>query len=173
MLTANVRMQRTFILRDGRRVFARRCVPGDERALTELLHTMSSRSRALRFGTAGVDVAASAAWAVRHPGVIALDGDGAAIGHAWFVQTGRDRGELAIVVREDAQGRGLGTQLLGMLAGLAETQGIATLEAFVFPHNRHMQELLETCGLPVWRRGADFAGVTFELATRVDATAVA
>ncbi len=167
MLTRDALGQENHTLRDGARVLLRPSTPSVEPVLSELLRALSLRSRALRFGTAGLDLAATATLALRHPGVIALGDDGRALGHAWFVPTDdrTDPADMAIVVRDDAQARGLGTLLLRTLARLAQVYGVVMLEAFVFPHNVRMQRLLETCGLPVIRRRPDFAGTTFELAT--------
>ena len=78
--------------------------------------------------------------------------------------------ELAFVVEEDFQGRGIASRLLGHLAALARSQGLTHFEADVLSQNSPMLAVFKRCGFPVrQRRDGSVLHVTLELA--VDETA--
>lgn len=54
--------------------------------------------------------------------------------------------EIALVVRDDWQGRGIGTELLKYLIELARTKGFAGLKAWVLVENARMMHLFKKCG---------------------------
>jgi len=57
-----------------------------------------------------------------------------------------DSAELALVVRDDWQGKGIGTELLKYLVELARGNGFKTLKAWVLAENTVMMHLLKKCG---------------------------
>ncbi|MEM2585115.1 MAG: GNAT family N-acetyltransferase, partial [Thermoproteota archaeon] len=57
-----------------------------------------------------------------------------------------DSAELALVVRDDWQGRGVGTALLNYLIELAKVNGFRTLRAWVLVENATMMHLFRKCG---------------------------
>lgn len=59
--------------------------------------------------------------------------------------------EVAFVVQDDQQGRGLGTVLLEHLAAYARTQGISRFVADTLPHNRRMLRVFTDAGWEVER----------------------
>ncbi len=71
------------------------------------------------------------------------------VGEASYEQLLHDRAEIAIAIADDYQGHGLGTHLLGLLAGIADAAGIVTFEAEVLPENGPMLEVFRESGLPV------------------------
>jgi GNAT superfamily N-acetyltransferase len=78
---------------------------------------------------------------------------GEIVGVARFDRLGRDdSAEVAFVVADQWQGRGMGTALFRGIARLARRQGITRLVALVLPENRHMLDLLRDTGLPSRRR---------------------
>jgi GNAT superfamily N-acetyltransferase len=78
----------------------------------------------------------------------------------------RDRAEVAFVVADEWQGRGLGAALFRGIAALARRQGIRRLDALVLPENHHMLHLLHHTGLAGTRRFVDGAVcVELELGT--------
>ena len=152
------------ILRDGATVEVRASSEADRDLVVALLRSLSLSSRALRFGTAAVGLESAAIASLGQPGVLALTRAGTAVGHIWYALAGDGRADLAIVVADAYQGRGLGTALLHRAARQARVAGIHTLEAFVLPHNTRMQRMLQDSGL--WMRTrADFAGTTVEIST--------
>jgi GNAT superfamily N-acetyltransferase len=140
----------------------RRADAGDESAVLELLRSLSIHSRAMRFATTAVHLPSAARAAVEQVGVIAFAPDGRCIGHAWYVPTTERRAEVALVVADSYQRRGLGTILLRKLAEIASSCGIAVLEAYVLSDNVRMMDLLRDCGISLQTR-KDGGGLRFEL----------
>ena len=82
-----------------------------------------------------------------HEALVALDeGTGDIIGVARFVRTGPLEAEPAIVVGDDWQGRGLGTQLMDRLADRAREEGIARFRAPVLSDNEAVLSVLGGLG---------------------------
>ena len=81
-------------------------------------------------------------------GIVALLGD-KIVGHAVYRKTSGDSAEVGFVVREEFQGRGLGTILLGALAEIAEKRGIKIFEADVRADNYAIIEVFKESGFPV------------------------
>lgn len=59
---------------------------------------------------------------------------------------GTDSAEVAFVVSDEHQGRGIGTALLEHLAAAARERGITRFVATTLPDNRHMLEVFRTAG---------------------------
>ena len=62
---------------------------------------------------------------------------------------GTERAEIAVVVADDWQGKGIGTRLLLDLRGLARAAGIRHLEANVLSGNKRMLQLARTLGFSI------------------------
>jgi RimJ/RimL family protein N-acetyltransferase len=60
--------------------------------------------------------------------------------------------ELAFVVEEDYQGRGIASRLLAHLAALARNQGLTRFEADVMSQNSPMLAVFKRCGFPMQQR---------------------
>ena len=74
--------------------------------------------------------------------------------------------ELAFVVEEDYQGRGIASRLLAHLAVLARHQNLTQFEADVLSQNRGMLAVFKRGGFPMrQRRDGSVIHVTLELAT--------
>lgn len=138
-------------LRDGRVVSIRGVRAADEPALHAFLDALCLDARRLRYFTAAVDLAGMARWGVAmgsdRLGLVALDGNGAIVGHAVAIELGEGRAEVAVEVADDMHGDGLGTILIERLAQEAERRGTHTFVAEVLPENRAM--------LDVFRDGFD------------------
>ncbi|MBM3317508.1 MAG: GNAT family N-acetyltransferase [Candidatus Eisenbacteria bacterium] len=63
--------------------------------------------------------------------------------------------EVALVVRDDYQGQGVGTELLGHLTHLAQAQGLLGFTAEVLVENVPMLRLFERMGFDIERRTAE------------------
>ena len=61
----------------------------------------------------------------------------------------RKRGEFAVVVADDFQGKGLGTKLIDMLIEIANEKGLETIYGVVMPENTRMIELCKKLGFDV------------------------
>jgi acetyl coenzyme A synthetase (ADP forming)-like protein len=143
------------VLRDGSIVRIRPAARGDASSIRAFLAELSERSHRLRFGSRPQDVDAIARDLVRsgphsRVSLVATAGlEQAVVGHAGFDVPGQGSGgpEIAIVVADEYQGRGLGTLLLGRLADIADRAGIGDLHARLVPENDSMLEFTRDSGL--------------------------
>jgi acetyltransferase len=78
-----------------------------------------------------------------------------------------ERAEIAVVVADDWQGKGIATRLLLDLRGLAHAAGIRHLEANVMSGNKRMLTLARTLGFSI-RPTAAGAGQEVELGKDID-----
>jgi len=65
-------------------------------------------------------------------------------------------GEVGVVVRDDFQGRGIGTELLSYLTYLAKRQGLLGFTAEVLVENRPMMSLFEKMGFDLEKRRSEY-----------------
>jgi acetate---CoA ligase (ADP-forming) len=153
------------ILRDGSAVKVRPVSAGDKAALREFVQRVSTKSLNLRFfGGVDRDRAAASLADCSSSGDLAfvaqLAGQPSIAAHAASYRTGPNRAEVAFVVADRWQGRGLGSIMFSRLAAAAHEQGVATLMAEVLPENRGMLTVFERSGHPVRiRPGADVTDV--------------
>ena len=84
---------------------------------------------------------------------------------------GSDRAEVAFLVADAWQGRGISTILLAHLAAVAAAHGISTFVAEVLPDNHRMIEVFRESGFPVELRSVPGA-IEIELPTSLSAEAV-
>ncbi|NUQ38850.1 MAG: GNAT family N-acetyltransferase [Caldilineales bacterium] len=75
----------------------------------------------------------------------------AAVGGVRWVRTHGDEAEIALTVRDDMQGQGIGRELLRIAVEQARADGIHTLTAVVQANNRAIQRLLGASPWPVQR----------------------
>jgi acetate---CoA ligase (ADP-forming) len=142
------------VLRDGTTVRVRPASPVDAAGIRLLFDRLSPDSRYLRFFSAAVDTALVVHWAadvdqVRKDGLVAVTGTPERIiGHAgWGRDPERpDRAEVALVLDDEFQGRGLGTILLGQLAEGARARGVEVFTAEVLPGNYRMIQVFRDSG---------------------------
>lgn len=71
------------------------------------------------------------------------------VAHAAYVRAGADRAEVAFLVTDPWQGRGLATILLELLAETASAEGITTFTADVLPYNHRMVDVFRDSGFAV------------------------
>jgi RimJ/RimL family protein N-acetyltransferase len=144
----------------GLPVSLRRVEPADGALLVELLQRLSVRTRQLRYFSPR-SFTLETAWAeaermVRghagaHLTLIASSPQTnyeQVIGVAELVPVAGDptAASVAMVVRDDHQGRGIGRALAEQLARCARATGIATIHADLLAENRAMRRLLEVLG---------------------------
>ena len=141
-------------LRDGSAVQLRSIDGDDEGGLRAFLEGVSPDSLRRRFCGA-TDLACAATSLVGHYGaddvaVVAQAASSAAIvAHAALYRIGAARAEVAFLVTDSWQGRGLGALLFSRLAEFAELRGIRTLVADVLSGNRAMVAVFEGSGYTV------------------------
>jgi len=141
-------------LRDGSTVHVRRIRRSDQGELRAFFASLSIESLAYRFFSAGISEATAARYAVdvdyhQRFGLVALHGtEPHIVGHAMYAATSSDSVEVAFVLSDEMQGRGLGTVLLAHIAQAAAARGFETLEAEILPQNRRMLEVIRESGFP-------------------------
>ncbi|OUN00962.1 MAG: CoA-binding protein, partial [Firmicutes bacterium ZCTH02-B6] len=148
------------LLRDGRPAYLRRARPDDFAAVQELLRRSSDTARFFRFfhGVAAGDP--DAARRLIAPGneqgglslvvTVGPKGQEQIVAVGSYSHTHRpDVAEVAFLVEDDYQGRGIGTLLLERLAMAALEQGLTALEAFVMGENTDMLHVFANSGFRV------------------------
>jgi acetate---CoA ligase (ADP-forming) len=154
------------LLRDGLGLLLRAAVLADVEAVTAFTHRVSRESLRLRFMASMAEVPKAMIDALcsgdftDHGCVLAVIGEDGAervVGLGNYVATGTGRAaEIAFLVEDAFQGRGISTLILERLAGLAAANGFVEVEAEVLPENQAMIRVLNDSGFVVHRVwGAD------------------
>ena len=165
-------------LSDGAQFHIRPIRAADEPGLLALFHRLSSRSRYQRFFSpmprlpqrwlhqlANVDYRERLALVAERPSGAALE----LVGVARYEPAGMpDSCEIALVVEDRWQARGLGTILLDELLRAAEARGVTRFRAFVLADNVRMLTLLARLGTVIARSMEE--GVVTLLFTRTRRT---
>ena len=161
---------RDTILRDGSSIRVRPARPEDEPALVAFLQGLAPESRRMRFAGMVTDLDGLARrWAApADPADCSLVAEtGIAdriIGHASYDRVGPDSAEVAFIVADDRQGRGIATLLLEELAERAQEAGISTFCADVLAENARMLRVFHESGFPT-RLRAEPGAVLVEFPT--------
>ncbi len=144
-------------LRDGSTVHVRPVRADDEAAIAEFLDGLSSDSIGFRFF--GVpDMKWVLAWSLdvdyadRYALVAETGSPTRIIAHASYVRINDERAEVAFLVADAWQGRGISTIMLAHLASAAADHGIATFTAQVLPANHRMIDVFRQSGFPLHTR---------------------
>jgi len=159
-------------LRDGCVVVVRPIGPDDKDRLVAGLASLSEESAYRRFlaphGTFTHDelVYLTEVDHHDHEALVAIGPDGHGAGIARYVRLADDplEAEVAVTVIDDMQGRGLGTELLTLLAARARAEGVRRFVSLVLADNVEMRATLDALG-PTRAVGAG-AG-TIELVTEI------
>jgi RimJ/RimL family protein N-acetyltransferase len=152
MATYPAELERAIVLRDGARLRLRPIRPGDQDRLISFHEKLSRNTAYQRFFAAVRRLPPD--WAHRlanvdYQGRLALlaeHGDGPTpelVGVARYEPTDQpDTAEIAFVIQDSWQNRGLGTLMLDALLAAAEARGIRTFRAYVLATNARMIDLL-------------------------------
>ena len=164
-------LEREVVLPDGARLRIRPIRPEDESRLMDFHERLSRDTAYQRFFTAMKRLPPN--WAHflanvdyrRRLALVAEQEPGQLVAVARYESTDRDdTAEIAFVVQDGWQDRGLGSVLLGNLLEAAEVRGIRRFSAYVLADNTRMLDLLLRF-TDVLERKLD-AGVVTVLATR-------
>ncbi len=149
-------------LRDGRRVWFRPIEPSDAERLQRFHRRLSSRTHRLRFFSAmrelrprlarqltDVDFVERGAVVACQPG----EDEIRAVGH--YQANGDGSAEVALVVEDALQGRGIGQVMLDLLVAHLRQRGFERLTAMVLPENTVMLSILQRSGYPLLTRIRD------------------
>ncbi|HYM46319.1 MAG TPA: GNAT family N-acetyltransferase [Solirubrobacteraceae bacterium] len=162
-------------LRDGSSVHIRPVRAEDGPAIRAFLESLSPETIDLRFfGAPNLEWVAD--WSVdvdyrdRYALVATTGPRETVVAHGAYIRVGEDRAEVAFMVADAWQGRGIATVMLAHLAAAAEEHGISTFVAEVLPHNRRMLEVFSESGFAQERHAKEDV-VEVELPTSLSAQA--
>jgi GNAT superfamily N-acetyltransferase len=144
-------------LRDGSMVFVRPLRADDMRRLQEFHRRLSTDTIVFRFFRVLPELSDQAAYELTHidyenrMALAATTGEGAdeqirAV--VRYDRMGPETAEVAFVVEDRWQGRGIATLLLHLLADYARARGFTTLVALTMASNVRMLSVLRHCGFP-------------------------
>lgn len=164
-------LERYDTLKDGTQIFFRPVKPTDEEALAEMLYSLSGESVRTRFFMHTLafphkDVQKLANIDYRNDlaivGVVPGPGGGQIVAIAqYFLDPRSQAAEVAFIVQDEWQARGMGGYLMDYLARIARDRGVKTFTAKVLPRNKPMLAIFQNTGLPV---ETDFDGEAYSIA---------
>jgi len=150
-------------LRDGRPIEIRALRPSDEAGMLDAInHTNAESLRRRFFVTKRAFSDKEKAFFmnadfVKHVALVAeieTDGRRTIIGGGRYIVTEPGGAEIAFVVIDDYQGKGIGTLLMRHLAVIGRSAGLKELIADVLPENAAMRKVFSKFGFEA-RRGLD------------------
>jgi acetyltransferase len=172
--------------RHGQAVRIRHILPEDAGLLVDLYKQLSPETRRLRFLSPLPELPDEILWpeAMRlsniNPlveaaliGIVCDSTPEQSIGVARLARYEADAAvaEVAIVLRDDYQGQGLGTQLFDLLLQVALVRGLKQLQAVTLAENAAMRRLVRNSGLP-FKHATSYGETTITI-TLTDDTALA
>lgn len=150
------------VLKDGRLLLIRSIRPDDKTALAGAFGHMSKESIHSRFLTDKKELAErELAYLteldfIHHVGLVAVlpeTDPGRIVGIVRYILINQESAkllaEVALVVVDQYQAKGIGTALLKHIAMIAGKAGVSTFEAYVLWENLHIRELFEHCGYQI------------------------
>lgn len=146
-------------LRDGTEIFLRPIKPADEPALSEMLYSLSEESVQKRYMTrtrtfphrdvqqlTNIDYSKDLAVVGVVPGV---SGDEIVAIGQYFLDPKTQAAEVAFLVQDEWQQRGMGTLLLDYITKAAKQRGVKSFYAKVLPSNKPMLAMFHNSGYKV------------------------
>jgi acetyl coenzyme A synthetase (ADP forming)-like protein len=146
------------VLRDGSTLRLRPVRAEDGDGLIELYERLSPESRRFRFfaTTSGYEAEVSRLLQADRARdcVLVAEAGGRISGVAVYFRDPQapERAEVAFAIADALQGRGVGTRMLEVLAGIAREHRIATFDAFVLSDNRQMMQVFLDSGFEAQRQ---------------------
>lgn len=144
---------REVVLRDGARLLLRVQRPSDGEALWEMVSTFSEETLSLltdRFTPELVERWMETLDYERILPIMAFEPGGGAVGNAFLHlprnEESKHRGIFGIFVRDDYQGRGLGTLMTELMIEIARLKGLRKISLDVFTSNERAIRVYEKCG---------------------------
>jgi RimJ/RimL family protein N-acetyltransferase len=165
----------TVLLRDGASVDVVTMRPADAARLVRFHHTLSPDTTYFRFFSFHPELSADELYRFTHVDhrdreAIVVVNEGEIVAVARFDRdVGSTDAEVAFVVADSWQGRGVGTILFDRLARRARRVGIDRFTAQTFRDNARMRAVFHNAGLPMTqRREAEILHVTIDLTRTPD-----
>ena len=167
-------LERYDTLRDGTQIFFRPVKPTDEQQLSEMFYSLSQESVRKRYFThttrfphkdvqkvANIDYDQELAIV----GVVPSAGgeEIVAIGQ-YFLDPKNMTAEVAFIVQDEWQQRGMGSFLFNYLAEIARGRGVREFYARVLPENKGMLNVFESSGYPV---NMEFDGEAYDIKCQI------
>jgi len=162
IIVTSLEMKATFLLRDGTQIHFRPIHPTDEPRMRDILYDLSQETLYYRFMSMSgrfshkqiqnfvyIDHRKDAAIVATVPE--AHGEDIVAVGR-YFLDESTNRAEIAFVIRDEWQNKGLGTFLFMYMATLAKRNGISGFTAEVLRENQRMQAIIKHSGFTVTSR---------------------
>jgi len=143
------------VLRDGSTIRLRSARPSDERGIRELFARLSHDSLYSRFfripKLPTLDVSEFLRADPDHAFTLIGESNDEAIAVAGYVRDARapDRAEVAFVIADLLQGRGVGTRMLETLADIARPHQIRRFDAYVLASNNRMLRVFMDSGFAI------------------------
>jgi len=163
-------LERYEVLKDGTQIFFRPVKPTDEPAMTEMLYSLSKESVRTRYFT---QLMAFPHKAVQKLTNIDYRNDLAIVGVVpspageeivaiaqYYLDPDTQAAEVAFLVQDEWQAKGMGTFLLQYLATVARKRGVRQFYATVLPINRPMLNIFHNSGYKV---NTEFDGETYSV----------
>jgi GNAT superfamily N-acetyltransferase len=152
-------LERHEVLRDGTEIFFRPVKPVDEAALTAMLYSLGEESVQKRYFAhtktfphrdvqklANIDYRQDLAIVGLVPGV---SGEEVVAIAQYFLEPKTQSAEVAFIVQDEWQQKGMGTFLLEYLTDIARRRGVKSFTASVLPHNKPMLSIFTNTGYDV------------------------
>jgi RimJ/RimL family protein N-acetyltransferase len=141
-------------LRDGSVVTLREIEPSDADALVRFHERLSPESIRMRYFSSHphlsqIETARLTTVDHRDRQAFVVVADGEIVGVGRYVRANTDDAEVAFIIADAWQGRGLGSVLLQQLAGHARRCGFRRLTASTLAHNRPMLAVFRGSGMPM------------------------
>lgn len=135
------------VTRTGRLVTIRPCTPEDAPRIADLYARLSPRTLRLRYCSAlrisgEVEAARLCGSDPMDRAVLLALSEGEVIGIGELGRVSDRCGEIALVVRDDCQGEGIGTALGHELVEVARELGYTRLQAYMLAENRAMRRII-------------------------------
>ncbi|MEE8576290.1 MAG: GNAT family N-acetyltransferase [candidate division Zixibacteria bacterium] len=170
-------LERHDTLRDGTEIFFRPVKPTDEAALSEMLYSLSDASIRTRFiaqtmtfphkdvqRLTNIDYIQNLAIVGTVPGV---SGEEFVAIAQYFLDPKTGSAEVAFLVQDEWQKKGMGTFLLNYLAQVAKKRGVKQFYAKVLPTNKPMLTIFHNSGYEVRTEfDGEVYSITYDLAEK-------
>jgi GNAT superfamily N-acetyltransferase len=163
-------LERNESLRDGTQILLRPVKPTDEPRLSDMLYSLSSDSVHKRFFTytmafphknvqqlTNIDYLQNLAIVGVVPGP--TEDEIVAIGQ-YFLDPKTQAAEIAFIVQDDWQAKGMGSLLMKYISDIAIARGVKRFDAKVIPSNKAMLSVFQNSGLPY---RSEFDGEAYSL----------
>ncbi|MBN1125222.1 MAG: GNAT family N-acetyltransferase [Sedimentisphaerales bacterium] len=169
-------LERYETLRDGTEIFFRPVKPTDEAALSEMLYSLSRESVKRRYFThtktfphkdvqklTNVDYEQNLAIVGVVPG--AAYGEEIVAIAQYFLDPKTQVAEVAFIVQDEWQDKGMGSYLLDYITDIAKSRGVKRFYATVLPMNRAMLQIFYNSGYSV---NTEFDGEAYSITYGLD-----